>query len=86
MSVGNKKVTLKVKNGKVNKSIKYSSVTNTSSVDNKAKTMADQNKGDPRVDGALIRKKSRSQTPPFLLAFEIFNQNVQNCLVDSRDS
>ena len=27
--------------------------------------------------------KSKSKHPPFLLAFEIFNHNVHNCLVDS---
>ena len=78
--VGNTKVTLKGKNVKVNKS------TNSSSVNNKSKTMVDQKKGDPRADGTLIGKKSRSQTPPFLLTFEIFNRNLHNCLVDSRDS
>ena len=31
----------------------------------------------------MIGRKSRSQTPPFLLTFEIFNRNVHNCLVDS---
>ena len=33
-----------------------------------------------------IGRKSRSQTPPFLLTFEIFNQNIHNCLVDSKAS
>ena len=84
--VGNIEATLKGKNVKVNKSTKASSVENTSNVNNKAKTMVDQNKGDPRVDGASITKKSRSQTPPFLFTFEIFNRNVYNCLVDSGDS
>ena len=40
----------------------------------------------PREDGALIGRKSRSQTPPFLLTLEIFNRNVHNYLVDSRAS
>ena len=31
----------------------------------------------------LIGKNSKSTTPPFLLTFEIFNQNVHNCMVDS---
>jgi hypothetical protein len=31
-------------------------------------------------------ERSKSMTPPFLLTFEIFNQNVHNCLVDSRAS
>ena len=43
----------------------------------------DEKKPNPRVDGMLIGRKSRSQTPPFLLIFEIFKQNVLNCLVDS---
>ena len=30
-----------------------------------------------------FKKKSKSQTLPFLLSFEIFNHNVHNCLVDS---
>ena len=29
------------------------------------------------------KKKSKSQTLPFLLSFDIFNHNVHNCLVDS---
>ena len=86
VSVGNTKVTLKGKNGKVNKLNKSSSVTNTSSVNDKAKTTGDQKKGDPRENGALIGNKSRYQTPPFLLTFEIFNRNVHNCLVESGDS
>ena len=48
--------------------------------------MVDQKKGDPRADGAFINKNSRSQTPPFLFTFEIFNHNVHNSLVDSGDS
>ena len=34
----------------------------------------------------MIGSKSRSQTPPFLLIFEIFNRNFPNCLVDLGDS
>ena len=60
VTVGNMKVTLKGKNVKVNKSTKSSNSANTSSVRNKAKTTGDQKKGDPRVDGDLIRKKSSS--------------------------
>lgn len=46
--------------------------------------MEEEVKGpNPRGDGALIRRKSRFQTPPFLLTFEIFNRNVHNCLVNS---
>jgi hypothetical protein len=38
------------------------------------------------VNASLIRKKSRSTTPPFLLTFDIFNRNVHNCMVDSGSS
>ena len=31
----------------------------------------------------LIGKNSKSTTPPFILMFEIFNQNVHNCMIDS---
>ena len=46
----------------------------------------DKKKPEPKVDGALIGRKSRSQTSSFLLAFDIFNRNVHNCLVDTRAS
>ena len=59
---------------------KTSSFTNTSVVD-KAKTTTQKRKGDPREDGALIGNNSRSQTPPFLLTFEIFNHNVATVLL-----
>jgi hypothetical protein len=81
--VGDSKVTPKLKNVKTTKIVKASSVANTSSVENKEKTTAEEKRPNPRVDGALIGRKSRSQTPPFLLTFDIFNQNVHNCLVDS---
>ena len=81
--VGNIEAELKEKNVKANKSTKASSVANASNVDKKAKTTVDQKKGYPRVDGVLIGNKSRSRTPPFLLTFEIFNQNVHGYLVDS---
>ena len=32
---------------------------------------------------ALIGKNSKSTTPPFLLMFEIFNRNVDNCMINS---
>jgi hypothetical protein len=35
------------------------------------------------VNASLIGKRSKSNTPPFLLTFEIFNRNVHNCMVDS---
>lgn len=39
-----------------------------------------------QVTDEFIGKKSNSSTPPFLLTFEIFNNNVSNCMVDSRAS
>ena len=42
----------------------------------------EKKKLDPKVDGALIGGKSISKTQIFLLTFKLFNQNVQNCLVD----
>ena len=81
--VGNSKVTLKGKSIKSTKTFKASSVTNTSNVEGKERTTMEEKKPNPRVDGTLIGRKSRSQTPPFLLTFEIFNRNVHNCLVDS---
>ena len=41
------------------------------------------NTQDSTVDGFAIRQRSRSVTPPFLLTFEILNNNVHNCMVDS---
>lgn len=38
------------------------------------------------TDLVLIRDRSISHTPPFLLTYDIFNRNVHNCLVDSRAS
>jgi hypothetical protein len=35
------------------------------------------------VNATLLGKRSKFQTPPFLLNFEIFNQNAHNFLVDS---
>ena len=83
VAIGNSKETLKGKNTKATKSAKTTSVASTSSVENKEKTTMDKKQLDPKVDGDLIGRKSRSQTPPFLLTFDIFNQNVDNCLVDS---
>ena len=86
MIVGNSKVTPKEKSIKATETFKASSVTNTSNVESKErKTMEDQ-KPNPRADGMLIGRISRSQTLPFLLTFGIFNRNVHNCLVDSRAS
>ena len=82
--ISNAKMTLKEKNVKTTKAVKTSTGANTSSSDNKEKTIEEKVKRpSPREDGALIGKKSRSQTPPFLLTFEIFNRNVRNYLVDS---
>ena len=58
-------------------------VANNSSIENKEKTTEEEKRMNPRVDGALIGRKYRSQTPPFLLTFKIINRNVDNCLVDS---
>ena len=82
--ISNTKATLKEKNVKTAKVVKTSTITNTSSSDNKEKTTEEEVKrSNPRVDGALIGKKSRFQTPPFLLTFEIFNRNGHHCLVIS---
>ena len=73
-------------NSKSTKLAKTISVTNTSSVEKKENTTMDKKQPDPKEDGALIGKKSRSQTLPFLLTFDILNRNVHNFLVDSGDS
>ena len=84
--IGNSKAEPKEKNLKTTKIVKTSSVANTSNNHNNEKTTKEEKRPNQREDGALIGKKSRSQTPPFLLTFEIFNRNVHNCLVDSGDS
>jgi hypothetical protein len=81
--IGNSKEAQKEKNVKTTKQVKTLSVTNISSTKNKEKTTEEEKRLNPRSDGALIGRKSRSQTPPFLLTFEIFNRNIHNCLVDS---
>ena len=81
--VGNSKVTPKEKNVKITKIVESSSGTNTSSIENKEKTTEEEKRPNPRVDAALIGRKSRCQTAPFLLTFEILDINVHNCLVDS---
>ena len=86
MEIGNSKAILKGKNKKATKSTKTSSSVSTSSVENKEKTTMDKKQHDPKEDGALIGRKSRYQTPPFILTFEILYQNVHNTLVDSRIS
>ena len=73
MAIGNSKVTLKGNNTKSTKSAKTSSVARTSSVENKEKITMDKKKPDPKADGALIGRKSTSQTSPFLSTFDIFN-------------
>jgi len=40
----------------------------------------------PAMNSALINQNSKSMTPPFLLKFEVFNNKLHNCLVDSRAS
>ena len=83
MLVGKSKSTLKGKSIKDTKTFKASNVANTSNVEDKERTTMEERKPNPRADGMLFRRKSRSQTPPFLLTFEIFKRNVHNCLVDS---
>ena len=46
-------------------------------------TLSKMNRTPQDVSAAMIGKKSKSMTPPFLITFEIFNMNVHNCLVDS---
>ena len=82
MLIGNLKVTPKGKSIKAIKTVKASSVANISNVEDKEKTTMEEKRPNPRVDGDLIGRKSRSQTQPFLLTFEIFNRNLHNCLVD----
>ena len=84
--IGNSKVAPKGKNVKTTKVVKTSSVANTSRIGNKAKTTEEEKRPNTKVDGALVGRNSISQTPPFLLTFDIFNRNVHNCLVDSRAS
>ena len=79
-------MTPKGKSIKATETFKASSFTNTSKVESKERKTMEEKKPNPRVDGMLIRRKSRSQTLPFLLTFEIFNRNVDNFLVDSRAS
>jgi hypothetical protein len=83
---GDSKVTQKTKNEKATKTIKASTIANTSNVEDKEKTTMEEKRPNPRADGPLIGIKSQSQTPRFLLTFDIFNQNVHNCLVDSGDT
>ena len=80
--IGNSKEAPKEKNEKTTKIVKTSCVANTSSMENKEKAIEEEKTLNPRAYGALIGRKSRSQTPPFLLTFKIFNINVHNCLVD----
>ena len=84
--VDNSKETLKGKSTKSTKIVKVSSVANTSNVEYKEKTTMEEKRANPRVDGSLVGIKSQSQTPPFLLTFDIFNRNVHNYLVDLGDS
>ena len=60
MIVGNSKVTQKGKSMKAIKTVKSSSVTNTSSVESKEKTTMEEKRHNPRVDGILIGRKSQS--------------------------
>ena len=55
--VGNSKATPKVKNEKTTKTVKASSVVNTSSVENKEKIIGEDKRPNPRSNGALIGRK-----------------------------
>ena len=80
----NSKATPKEKNVKTTKVVKTSTIANSTSSNNKEKTTEEEaRRPNPRADGELIGKRSRSQTPPFLLTFQNFNRNVHNYLVDS---
>lgn len=46
-------------------------------------TLSKMNRNSQDVNAAMIGRKSKSMTPPFLITFEIFNMNIHNCLVDS---
>jgi hypothetical protein len=81
--VGKSKVTLKGKSTKATKTVKATTIASTSSVENEENTTMDKKQPEPKVDGVLIGKKSRSQTLPFLLTFDSFNRNVHNYIVDS---
>jgi hypothetical protein len=55
-----------------------------STIENKEKnTIAQNSSFNRQTDVVLIGDKSNSHSPPFLLTFENFNKNVDNCLVDS---
>jgi hypothetical protein len=71
------KATPKGRNVKQNKMTKTLSAANTL-VDEKPRQVMRERK----VVLEWMGKKSKSQTPPFLLTFEIFNHNVHNYLVD----
>ena len=69
MVIANSKASLKEKNVKTAKIVKTSAIANTSSTKNKEKTIEEVKRLNPRANGALIGRKSSSQTPPFLLTF-----------------
>jgi hypothetical protein len=81
--IGNSKAEPKEKIVKTTKIVKTSSATNTSSMENNEKTTKEEKRLNPRANGVLIGRKSRSQTPPFLLTFDILNRYVHNYLVES---
>ena len=45
-------------------------------------TLSKMNRNPQDVNAAMIGRKSKSMTPPFLITFEILNMNVHNFLVD----
>jgi hypothetical protein len=58
--VGNSKATPKGKRTKDTKTFKASSVTNTSNVEDKKRPTMEEKNPNPRVNGILIGRKSRS--------------------------
>jgi len=49
-------------------------------------TLSKMNRIPQDVSVAMIGRKQKSMTPPFLITFEILNMNVHNFLVDSNAS
>ena len=54
--------------------------------DSKTSKSQDDVQSEEEISEAIIGGKSKSQTLPFLLSFDIFNHNVHNCSVYSGES
>ena len=54
--------------------------------DRQPRSTAEAIESDTEINEASIGGKSKSRNLPFLLTYEIFNDNVHNCLVDSEAS